>query len=344
MRRTLLALRCSLLAVVASPAAAQQGELNRQCATAATFVQDACQKSADIFSLVSPQLGPGIAGGNAVFGGEGALGRFGAVSVGVRANVVRSRLPRLEGVRLSANGPVSTDFETAEPYVPIPTADVAFGLFGGIPVAPGVRLGALDALASVSYVPDYDDENVSVDATGERLQLGYGARLGVLQESALIPGLAVTYLRRDLPEAELVGRVSATAGGALDDTIGVTALRTETHAWRVVASKRLAVIGVAVGGGQDRYSSRAALRGVLNESTIIGPVRFVAQGFDFRQRLTRTSYFADVSLHLPLLTLVGEIGQVSGGTVPRTFNAFSGDYARAEAPVTYGAAGVRLKF
>jgi hypothetical protein len=344
MSRTLLALCCPLLAVLAAPAAAQQGALDPQCAGAATFVQDACQKSADIFSVVAPQLGPGIAGGNAVFGGEGALGRLGAVSVGIRGNVVRSRLPRLEGVRLSATGPVSTDFETAEPYVPIPTADAALGLFGGIPIAPGVRLGALDALASVSYVPDYDDENVSVSATGQRLQFGYGARLGLLQESAFVPGVAVTYLRRDIPEAELIGRVSATAGGLLDDTIGVSGLRTETHAWRAVASKRLAILGIAVGGGQDRYVSRARLRGVLNESTIIGPVRFVAEGFDFRQRLTRTNYFADVSLHFPLLTLVGEIGQASGGAVPRTHNAFDGDYARAEEPVTYGAVGVRLRF
>jgi len=325
-------------------AGAQPGAIDPQCASSPRALQDVCQKSADIFNLVAPQLGPGIAGGNANFGGEGALGRPGAWSVGARVNFVRSRLPRLAGVRLSSEGAQSTGFQTAEPPVPVPTADLAVGLFGGVPLAPGVRLGALDVLASLSYVPDYDEENVSVSATGARLQFGYGARLGLLQESTFLPGLAVTYLRRDLPEAELIGRVSATAGGAVDDTIGVTSLTTETHAWRVVASKRVGLLGVAAGAGQDRYASRASLRGVLNETTILGPFRVAAEGYDFRQRLVRTNYFADVSLHLPLVTLVGEVGQARGGTVPRSLNAFDGSYMRAEEAVTYVAAGFRLRF
>jgi hypothetical protein len=332
----------ALLALLslARPAAAQQGGLASECVGAVVLAQDVCQKSADIFNLVAPQLGPGIAGGNAVFGGEGALGRTGAWSIGVRANFVRGRLPRLDGISLSGSGAESTDFSTAEPYVPIPTADVAVGLFGGVPLVGGIRLGALDALGSVSYVPDYDDANVSVRATDRSVQFGYGARLGLVQESTLIPGLAVTYLRRDLPRTELVGRVSATPGGPLDDTLGVSGLRTETQAWRVVASKRLAMLGIAVGGGEDRYSSRASLRGVLNE----GPIHLETTGFEFRQSLTRTSYFADLSLHLPLLTLVAEVGQASGGSVPHSFNSFDGSFAAAEETVAFGAVGVRLKF
>ena len=83
---------------------------------------------------------------------------------------------------------------------------------------------------------------------------------------------------------------------------------------------------------------------MLNESTILGPVRLEAEEYDFRQRQTRTSYFADLSLHLPLVTLAGEVGQVRGGSVPRSFNAFDGSYMRAEEAVTYFAAGVRLRF
>lgn len=335
----------SLASLIASPgAAAQQGTLDPQCADSPRLLQDACQKSADVFNLVAPQLGPVIAGGNPSFGGEGALGRLGAWSVGGRVNFVRGRLPRFSGVRLSTGGAQSTNFQTAETTVPVPTADIALGLFGGVPLGPGVRVGALDALASLTYVPDYHEEDVSVSTTGRPVEFGYGARLGLLQESRFVPGVAVTYLRRDIPESEVLGRVSTTSGGERNDTIGVTGLRTETHAWRMIASKRVAWLGFAMGAGQDRYSSHGSLRGVLNESTILGSVRIEAEEYDFRQRQTRTNYFADLSVHLPLVTLVGEVGQVRGGSVPQSFNAFDGSYTRAEENVTYFAAGARLRF
>jgi hypothetical protein len=349
MPRSLVVAAAVLVAACALPAAAaaQSEGLDPQCAalTGVTErpLQDACQKSADIFNLVAPQLGPGIAGGNALLGSGAALGGLGRVSVGARANFVRGRLPRLGAVPVSTQGAQRSDFATTEPTVYLATADVALGLFGGFDAGP-VHIGGLDALGSLTYVPDYDNADVSVRARGRRFQLGYGARLGLLQESALVPGIGVTYLRRDLPESEVLGRVAA-SGAERNDTLGVAGLRTRTQAWRAVASKTLGVVTLSAGGGQDAYRSRGRVRGVLNETfPIVGPIRVAAERFDLRQRVTRTNLFADLSLTLPVVVLTGEVGRASGGRVVRSFNTFDGRDDRAQDAVTYYAAGLRLRF
>ena len=341
--------RFALAAALAAPAAihAQEAGLDEQCAALTGLLdrplQDACQKSVDIFNLVAPRLGPGVAGGNALLGSGAALGGLGRVSVGVRANVVRSRLPQLADVRVSTSGAQRSAFATTEPTVYIPTADAALGLFGGFALGP-LRLGGLDALGSVTYVPDYDNGDVSVAARGRRFQLGYGARLGLVQESPIVPGIGVTFLRRDLPATDLLGRVAASTV-ARDDTLGVTGLRTRTQAWRVVASKTVAIVTLSAGAGQDRYRSRGRVVGVLNETfPIVGAQRVAAEAFDLRQSLTRTNYFADLSLTLPVVVVTGEVGRAQGGRVVRSYNSFDGRDDRARDAVTYYAAGLRLRF
>ena len=344
-----MALLAALAAWLAAPsgAAAQEGALDPQCAaltgTLERPLQDLCQKSVDIFNLAAPQLGPGIAGGNAILGGGAALGRTGQVSVGARANFVRGRLPRLAGVQVSTQGAQRSDFATADPTVYIPTADAALGILGGFGVGP-VRLGGLDALGSLTYVPDYDNPDVTVRARDRRFQLGYGARLGLLQESTFVPGIGLTYMRRDLPVTDLFGRVAASSAGR-DDTLGVTGLRTRTHAWRAVVSKTVAVLTLSLGGGRDYYRSRARVAGVLNETVpVFGRQRVAAEAFDLRQSLTRTNYFADLSLRLPRLVLTAEAGRARGGRVVRSYNTFDASDERARDEVTYVAAGVRLGF
>ena len=341
------ALAAAALATPGAPARAQSGSLDPQCAALASAVQrplqDACQKSVDVFDLVAPQLGPGIAGGNALLGSGAALGGPGRLSVGVRANVLRGRLPRLAGASVSTAGAQASDFRTTAPTVVVPTADAALGLFGGFAAGP-LRVGGLDALGSLTYVPDYDNPDVAVGARGRRVQFGYGARVGLVQESALLPGLGATYLRRDLPSTDVLGLV-ATSGGERNDTLGVAGLRTRTDAWRVVASKTVSVLTVSAGAGQDRYRSRARVAAVLNETiAVIGPVRLAGEAFDLTQRVTRTSYFADVSLTLPVVVLTGEVGRAQGGRVRRSFNTFDGRDDRATDAVTFYAAGVRLRF
>ena len=330
---------------------AQPGPLDPQCAALTALLdrplQDACQKSVDMFALVAPQLGPAVAGGNALLGSGGALGRPGQFSVGARANVVRARLPQLAGVSVSTGGARAADFGVTRTTAVLPTADAALGLLAGVDVGP-VRVGALDALGSVTYVPDYDNPDVSVRARGTRFRFGYGARLGVLQETAVLPGIGLTYLRRDLPRTDVRGLVaiSSGAGGApRDDTLGASDLRTRTHAWRVVASKSVALLTLSAGGGQDRYDSRARVAAAINETLpVLGPVRLRGEAFALRQRITRTNVFGDLSLTLPRVVVTGEVGRASGGRAARTFNGFAGQHDPARDAVTYYAAGLRLRF
>jgi hypothetical protein len=99
----------------------------------------------------------------------------------------------------------------------------------------------------------------------------------------------------------------------------------------VVASKSLLLFGVAAGMGRDNYSSGTAVRANVGGLSS-GPV-------NVSQKLGRTNYFFDLSLNIPLFQVVGEIGQVSGGTI-NTYNSFNG--TRADASRLYGSFGLRL--
>ncbi len=296
--------------------------------------QDACQKAIDLFQYLVPQLGTAIAGGNATLGQGGTLGGLGHFLVDVRINAVQGSIPQVDQVTPSVQGAASSNFGTKTQIIPMPTADLAIGIFKGLPLAI-TNVGGIDLLVSASYLPEFNSSGVSVKVPNGSLKLGYGVRLGVLQESLLVPGISVTYLRRDLPT------VSIAANNA-SDTLNVNDLSLRTKAWRVVASKSLLMFGVAVGVGQDQYESSADVRASVAARPPFTTSRFTAAPTSpISQDLTRTNVFADLSLNLLLFKLTGEIGQVSGGTI-NTFNTFSGKQA-ADSRI-YGSVGARFGF
>lgn len=295
--------------------------------------QDACQKAIDLFQYMAPQLGVAITGGNATLGQGGTLGGLGHFSIGLRVNAVQGSLPQINDVTPSATGATSSRYETETQIIALPTADLAIGLFKGIPLAL-TNVGGVDLLVSAAYLPEFDGEGVTVRVPDGSLKLGFGARVGLLQESLIVPGVSVTYLRRDLPTTNIV----ATTGG---DNLTINDLSVKTDAWRVVASKSLIFFGVAVGGGQDRYKSSTDISAHVAARTVppspeanMGPVAL-------EQTLTRTNMFANLSVNLLLLKLTGEIGQVSGGEIS-TFNTFNGKQA-ADSRI-YGSIGARFGF
>lgn len=297
--------------------------------------QDACQKAIDLFQYMAPQLGVAITGGNATLGQGGTLGGLGHFSIGLRINAVQGSLPQVNdaNVRPSVQGAEDDQYETKNQIIGLPTADLAIGLFKGIPLAL-TNVGGVDLLVSAAYLPEFDGDGVSIRVPDGSLKLGFGARLGLLQESLIVPGVSVTYLRRDLPTTNIV----ATTGG---DNLTISDLSVKTDAWRVVASKSLIFFGVAVGGGQDRYKSSTDISAHVAARTVppspeanMGPV-------SLEQSLTRTNMFANLSVNLLLLKLTGEIGQVSGGEIS-TFNTFNGKQA-ADSRI-YGSIGARFGF
>lgn len=296
--------------------------------------QDACQKAIDLFQYLAPQLGVSITGGNATLGQGGTLGGLGHFSVGLRVNAVQGSLPQITRVSPVVTGATSSRYDTENKIIGLPTADLAIGLFKGLPLAI-TNVGGVDLLVSASYLPEFDGSGVSVKVPDGSLKLGFGARIGVLQESLLVPGVSVTYLRRDLPTTN----ITATTG---NDTLYVRDLSLKTDAWRIVASKHLLFLGVAVGAGQDKYESSADIRAsVAARPPFTTTPTIAAPASPISQKLTRTNVFADLTLNLLILKITGEIGQVSGGEI-NTFNTFSGKQA-ADSRI-YGSIGARFGF
>src|SRR6266550_4013412 len=295
--------------------------------------QDACQKAIDLFQYMAPQLGTSIAGGNPTLGQGGNLGGLGHFSAGLRVNVLQGSLPQVQDVTPSVTGATSSQFPTKSQLLPMPTADLAIGVFKGIPL-PLTNVGGVDLLVSASYVPEFDNSGVSVKVPNGSLKLGYGARVGILQESLLVPGISVSYLVRDLPTVNV-------AGNSNNDSLYVNNLSLKTKAWRVVASKSLLFLGLAAGFGQDKYDASTEVGAHVAARTVPPSPAANAGPVSLSQNLSRTNVFADVTMNLLLLKLTGEIGQVSGGTI-NTFNTFSGKQA-ADSRI-YGSVGARFGF
>jgi hypothetical protein len=293
--------------------------------------QDACQMALDVFDLMAPQLGLALTGGNATLGQGGNLGGPGHFSIGLRGNVFNGDLPQVNDFPTSSpTGRVQRTGTNALPakrqIVGLPTADAALGIFRGVPLGL-TNVGGVDLLLSATYVPNIGDVGDDIQVKPDRnWQFGYGARVGLLQESLVVPGVSFTYLKRDFPTTTITGSGSGVG-------IDVTDAKVKTTAFRVVASKSLLLVGLAAGVGQDRYTESALVSGTAGT--------FVSPQVTFDQKMTRTNYFLDVSLNLPVFKLIGEVGQVSGGTVD-TYNEFS--TGRADKSRTYGSVGFRLGF
>jgi hypothetical protein len=293
--------------------------------------QDACQMAVDVFQLLSPQLGLALAGGNATLGSGSTLGGPGHFSVGVRANFFQGDLPDVAEFPVpSVNGRELRTLPTSSQLVGLVTADAAVGIFRGVPL-PLTNIGGIDLLLSASYVPSVGSATSSIQIRPDRnLQVGYGVRIGLLQESIVVPGVSFTYLKRDLPTTTMFG-----TSPELD--VSVRDAKVKTSAYRIVASKNLLLFGLAGGIGQDKYRDEANIQGTVRSAGVSETSDVIA----LSQDLTRTNYFLDLSVNFPLFKIIAEAGQVAGGTVD-TFNQF--ESGRADDARTYGSVGFRIAF
>ena len=292
--------------------------------------QDACQQAYDVYQYLAPQLGTLLAGGNATLGQGSTLGGFGHFSIGIRVNAIQGAYPEVDKYTQNTSGAVPKNLSTKDQLLPLPTADAAIGVFGGIPLGL-TSIGGVDVLLSAAYVPTVTSSNVTITPE-QNLQIGYGLRVGLLSESIVVPGVSLPYLKRDLPTTSIVG----TAGS---NQLRINNMKVETAAWRVVASKSFLLFSVAAGAGKDTYDQSADFSASVNGTFNGVPVSGTTTVPNTAQSLDRTNLFLDVALNLPLFKIVGEVGQVSGGQV-KTFNSFSG--GRSDRSMQYFSAGLRI--
>jgi hypothetical protein len=305
-----------------APAAGSQG-ISPQCPPGSflpngdpdntKIAQDACQKAIDLFQYMAPQLGALLAGGNATQGLTGTLGGLGHFMIGLRGNAIRGSLPEVDKFAPATGGAQQITYTVTEPFIGLPTGDAAIGIFGGLPLGL-TRIGGLDLLLSASYLPEYNNASVDVAVPEGSWKFGYGAKLGILQESLLVPGVSVSFLTRELP----LVRITGSAG---DDRLVLDSIRIRTNSWRAVAGKGFLFFGGAVGVGQDTYDSNASI------SVFVAPRPASAGGsggpIALQQKVTRTNYFTSLWVNAQILRIAGELGQASGGKI-LTYNQFAG--------------------
>jgi hypothetical protein len=323
-------LSASAVALTQAPAAFAQGaDPNPNCVVGAT--QDACQKTLDLFQYMAPQLGTIIAGGNATLGQGGTLGGFPHFRVSIRANVMNGSLPDVAAITPSTSGAQQDTYQVDKQIIGLPQVDAAVGVFKGFPLG-FTNVGGVDLLVSFSYLPSFDGDDIKVNSSGA--QFGAGVRIGLLQETLTIPGLSFTYLRRDLPTIDIRTAID-------DDSLLVDDIKIKTGAWRLVASKNLMIFGLAAGIGKDNYNSSAA-PSVFVAARPGGPATDERAGpLPAKQKVNRTNMFFDLSMNLPVVKIVAEVGRVSGGKI-ETYNIYEGTAANASR--VYGSLGFRFGF
>lgn len=332
----------STLAFAAATSLGAQGLSSPVCTTSGSAqsnaLQDACQQTYDLFTFLAPQLGISLAGGNATLGTGSTLGGIGHFSLGLRGNIVSGTIPQIDQFTPRTTGAApARQLPSKSQVLGLPTADAAIGIFGGLPLAL-TNVGGIDLLLSATYVPTIGSGNKDFSLVPKQnLQLGYGVRVGLLSESIVMPGVSFTYLKRDLPATTISGTATYTSTlGSSTANLSIVDAKVNTSAWRLVASKGLLLFGLAAGVGQDSYDLGATINtsltstvGGTSNSSVVATV----------PNIKRTNYFLDASLNLPLFKIVGEVGQVTGGTV-NTYNSIGTE--RADKSLTYGSVGLRF--
>src|SRR5436309_4869797 len=162
-------------------------------ASAQNAARDLCLQTKDIFQLFAPQLGVSITGGNATMGQGGTLGGIGHFTVEARGNIVMGDFPdvtKFPAPRTST--PTSQQLPSKNQIVGLPAVDGAIGIFKGLPLGL-TNVGGIDLLVSASYVPTVGQSGDDFTVTPKtNLKYGFGARVGLLQESLVVPGVSFT--------------------------------------------------------------------------------------------------------------------------------------------------------
>lgn len=325
-----------VLALLGAREAAAQGatcEILGSPAVAPLVLTDACRKAEDLFVFLAPQVGVALSGGNVLLGEGGTLGGWGKRSAVLRVTAVDGRIPD-NVITLNPTGAISSDFGAARAPVPVPALDLGIGLFRGVPVGL-TNVGGVDLLVGVTFVPSVRRDEFNIMNEGSALVGTLGVRVGVLQESALVPGVALSVMRRRLPATSVTYRTA-------NDTLGVFNTRVASTVYRLTVNKRFGLFGIGGGVGQDELDTRTNVEAIINETVAGQPVRTIASLRDARDRASRGTAFANVSFGLARAQLVAEIGRSRAGSLRETLNTF-GD-RRANEAYTYGSVGVGVRF
>ncbi|HEX5869992.1 MAG TPA: hypothetical protein VFY65_06245 [Longimicrobium sp.] len=328
-------------ALFAAPVAAQNN-IETICTggTVPVVAQEQCTIVAQAVDAAQPQLGILMAGGNPTLGtastGGVRLGLIPRVSLTGRINVVGARLP---DIREEANG------ETDKFTVPAPAvgANLSIGVTQGFSLAPMIGgFGAIDLLGSVSVLPL---ELVGDDFGDNAFSWGAGARVGLIRESFVTPGVSVSLMYRSLgdvsfgqvcegEEVPIADNRSACAGGG---DFGEIEFGLDNWSARAAISKRFLGLGLTAGVGYDKFETSA-------DFAVRAPVAPATEGIyrfnDVAVDNDRWSAFLDGSFTILFGSVVAEVGWMQGADPIEGFPSTS-DFDPKEGTF-FGSLGARL--
>jgi hypothetical protein len=281
-----------LLLGAAGPLAAQNSQCQPYAGQARSF--NTCNAVVDGTQAFHPLLGLLTSGGTPVLGTMSGLGGFGHFYASARVNATHVVLPDL-----NYDGSTTTVGAGDRLFFPSPVVEVAMGVFSGLRGG----LLSLDLLGSAQLLPTTQIANFSVAPGARRigsvaLGLGFGGRLGILRETALTPGVAVSVMHRNIPEVRYGDLAN---GGNLSFATDLDATNI-----RVTAGKRFSVLNLGGGMGWDHYTGDGTAQ-FRNPTTLI-PEAAVAVALSH----SRTMGFADVGLDLGHFKLTTELGYQLG--------------------------------
>ena len=304
------------------------------------YTADACQKTKDIFNFLTPQISTALAGGSTTLGQGGVLGGFGHFALALRASAVQGSYPKVDNVAFNTSGAQGTTYVGKDQLIPMASIDGSVGLFQGFSL--GVtKVGGVDALLTATYVPTPSTGSGETQVTlpGGNTKIGYGVRIGLLQESILVPGVSFSWVKRDLPTISVSGTSSASASaGSAPGSFSISNLSLKTSSWRFSAAKTFLIFGLEGGFGQDSYDNSAGLDVTVNAAAPVGTQRATMTAAN---TMKRTNIYGGLSINFFIGKLVGEVGQVSGGTLPAALNHFGSDAAASR---SYFTVGIRTGF
>ncbi|HUE96319.1 MAG TPA: hypothetical protein VMN39_06645 [Longimicrobiaceae bacterium] len=343
-----------LLFLLAAPAAHGQSSLEAVCGRTevrAVNAVDECLAAVQAALSAQPALGLVIAGGNPTLGTAGAAGlRLGVIprtSAGIRLNLVGVRLPGILAEEIPGRiGEVTGRFGAPVPAI---LGDFSIALTEGLGVAPGLGgIGAISLLGSASYLPF---RHLGIDGFDDAPDVawGIGARVHILQESFVVPGVSVSLMRRQLATLQFgdvcVGIQPGEANGvgtcAGSGDPGEVRFNLVDWSARAVASKHLLGFGLTAGLGYDRYGSDLAFGFRAPEPVPGTSITPIFRVLDEALESSRWTVFGNASYTLIFGTIGVEAGWQQGTSPITGFRDIGSDFD-PKSGIWFGSAGVRL--
>ncbi len=269
-----------------------------------------CGQVVQAMTTVQPTVGVAFSGGAHTLGTATTLGlRLGAVprlSVTARVNAALADVPDLlHGYTPSFDGQELLPMGTVGVPVLAAQGDVVLGIFNGLSVAPFLRgFGAVDILGSVSFIPAVS--RIGLD--DPVVTLGAGARVGILRQGLVMPGVSVSAMYRTMLSDVSFGELGPDP--ATGDPAEFTA-SLSSWSFRAGVSKGLLLFDLAAGAGYDIYTSDVDFDWRLHcPANVCGQEMTLSTdgGVQGRLRTSAWNLYGNLGLNFLLVRVVGEVG------------------------------------